>query len=73
MKGARYHAVTSADDIPLVMHGIIGAAAVNVGRALTMGDAEKFAEALNNLDRDLRERILSEVTDAIENCFEEQS
>ncbi len=45
-----------------------------IGRALTKKDADDFVEAFNGvLGNDLRERILSEVTDAIENCFEEKT
>lgn len=42
-----------------------------VGRALTKRDADNFVEALNGiLGDDLRDRILSAVNDAIEECFD---
>lgn len=45
-----------------------------VGRALTKKDGESIVEVLNRLaaghNSEFRERILAEVSDAIENCFD---
>lgn len=43
-----------------------------IGRAVSKKDADDFAEALNGLlSADLRDRLLSAVNDAIEECFED--
>ena len=42
-----------------------------IGRALTKRDAESFVDALNGiLGTDLRDRLLSAVNDAVEECFD---
>ena len=42
-----------------------------IGRAISKKDADDFVSALNGvLAADLRDRLLSAVTDAIEECFE---
>jgi hypothetical protein len=42
-----------------------------IGRALTRKDAEAFFDALNGLlGNDLRDRLLSAVNDAVEECFD---
>ena len=42
-----------------------------IGRALTKKDADDFVEALNGLlGNDLRDRLLSAVNDAVEECFD---
>jgi hypothetical protein len=42
-----------------------------IGRALTKMDADAFVEALNGiLGDDLRDRLLSAVNDAVEECFD---
>lgn len=44
-----------------------------IGRALTEKDAVDFVEALNGvLGNDLRDRLLSAVSDAVEECFERE-
>jgi hypothetical protein len=54
-------------------HGIwtVHQGVLPIGRALTKRDADCFVEALNGvLGDDLRDRVLSAVTDAIEECFD---
>jgi len=42
-----------------------------IGRALTKKDADDFVEAFNGLlGNDLRDRLLSAVNDAVEECFD---
>lgn len=42
-----------------------------IGRAVSQQDGQQFADELNNVGKEsLRERVLAEVNDAIENCFE---
>lgn len=42
-----------------------------IGRALTERDARSFVDALNGvLADDLRDRLLSAVNDAVEECFD---
>jgi hypothetical protein len=69
----QYHAITMPDDVPMVVRGLMGQECEDVGRALTRRDAELIAAELNRVSgggTDLREKLLSEVADAIENCFE---
>jgi len=57
---------TEEDGIWTVHQGIMP-----IGRALTQRDAEAFVEALNGiLGNDLRDRLLSAVNDAVEECFD---
>lgn len=71
-----YHVVMT-DDIPMILRGQIGGHGEDVGRALTRRDGEAIVAELNRLEDlhndALREALLSGVTDAIENCFEERT
>lgn len=57
------------DDFPT----IVREDQTTVGRALTRKDGEAIVAAMNVLmsRTDLRDRVLSEVADAIETCFED--
>lgn len=71
---SRYHATMSPDELPTIVRGRIGDEGDVVGRALTPGDCKAIVAELNRLEDlhndALREVLLSEVTDAIENAFE---
>jgi hypothetical protein len=55
------------DDIWTVFQG-----EMPIGRAVSRKDAEDFCTALNGLlGADLRDRLLSAVNDAIEECFDD--
>ena len=62
----RQFETSEEDDIWTVYQGCMP-----IGRALTRRDAESFVEALNGiLGNDLRDRLLSAVNDAVEECFD---
>lgn len=49
----------------------VGQGDMPIGRALTKKDADAFVDALNGiLGDDLRDRLLTAVNDAVEECFE---
>jgi hypothetical protein len=57
--------VMSDDDIPTILQG-----GTIIGRALTKRDGEAIVAALNKNTTAIRDRLIAEVTDAIENAFE---
>ncbi len=57
--------IAMIDDIAHIVRG-----GEPIGRALTRKDGDALVLVLNSLSGDFRDRILSEVTDAIENCFD---
>lgn len=62
----QYKLVISADEIPM----IVDETSAILGRALTRKDGEAIVIALNETRDQLRERILADVTDAIEGAFD---
>ena len=61
----KFDLVMTDDDIPTIMRG-----AETIGRALTKRDGAAIVDVLNSLSTDLRDQILSAVSDAIEGCFD---
>lgn len=63
----KFELVMSDDDIPQIMRGD-----TLFARALTRRDAQVIVDALNDGAAGMRDQILSAVTDAIEEAFEDK-
>ncbi len=70
----RFYVIMTGDGLAQIVQGEIGGHPLDVGRALTKADGDRIVEVLNRLaashGQELRDRVLAEVTDAVENCFE---
>lgn len=71
--GKGYHCVMGDDDIPLIVRGVMGQnIEAEIGRAVSMKDGNLIANELNRLigkTNGLRDKLIAEVDDVIENAF----
>lgn len=65
---AMFELIMSEDDLPEIYRGN-----ELIARAMTKRDGTVLVDLLNGTISGLRDRLLDELNDAVENCFEESN